>query len=105
LHKITHPRRNIKKAAGETRARQRIQVEQSFMKNITVAVPETTYLKARVWAARHETSVSAVVAFLLQTLPESRRAAARFPRPAQTEAPRPLSPTQSPWLPASAVKL
>jgi hypothetical protein len=49
------------------------------MKNITVAVPETTYIKARVWAAQHETSVSAVVAFLLQTLPDTRRAAHRFP--------------------------
>ena len=69
------------------------------MKNITVAVPETTYIKARVWAARHETSVSAVVAFLLQTLPESRRAAARFPRPAETETLK--SPVPSPKVPGS----
>jgi hypothetical protein len=50
------------------------------MKNITVAVPESTYIKARVWAAEHQTSVSAVVAYLLQTLPEARRAAVQFPR-------------------------
>ncbi|MGP8227222.1 MAG: hypothetical protein ACLQGT_13840 [Terracidiphilus sp.] len=76
------------------------------MKNITVAVPETTYIKARVWAAYHETSVSAVVAFLLQTLPETRRAAARFPRPAETETLKPLGlKSQSPSAAAPTVKL
>ena len=43
------------------------------MKNITVKVPESTYIRARVWAAEHQTSVSAVVALLLHTLPESKR--------------------------------
>jgi len=38
------------------------------MKNITVAVSEDSHRKARVWAARHDTSVSAIVAFLLQNL-------------------------------------
>jgi hypothetical protein len=51
-----------------------------MMKNITVAVSESTYIRARVWAAEHQTSVSAVVAFLLQTLPETKRAADRFPK-------------------------
>ncbi len=50
------------------------------MKNITVAVPESAYIKARVWAAEHQTSLSAVVAYLLRTLPETKRAADRFPR-------------------------
>jgi hypothetical protein len=50
------------------------------MKNITVAVPESTYIRARVWAAEHETSVSSVVAYLLYTLPGIKRAAAQFPR-------------------------
>jgi hypothetical protein len=50
------------------------------MKNITVAVPESTYIRARVWAAEHQTSVSAVVAYLLHTLPETKRAAVQFPR-------------------------
>jgi hypothetical protein len=50
------------------------------MKNITVAVPESTYIRARVWAAEHQTSVSAVVAYLLRTLPETKRAAVHFPR-------------------------
>lgn len=50
------------------------------MKNITVQVSESTYVRARVWAAEHQTSLSAVVAFLLQTLPETRRAAEQFSR-------------------------
>jgi len=62
--------------------------EQNFMKNITVAVPESTYIKARVWAADHQTSVSAVVAYLLHTLPETKRAADHFPR---GEKPKPIS--------------
>jgi uncharacterized protein YbcC (UPF0753/DUF2309 family) len=49
------------------------------MKNITVSVPETTYFRARVWAAEHETSISAVVAFLLETLPQTKRASTHFP--------------------------
>jgi len=38
-------------------------------KNITVAVPDGTYRKARVWAAKHNTSVSAIVESLLDYLP------------------------------------
>jgi hypothetical protein len=38
------------------------------MKNITVAISDHIHREARVWAARHDTSVSAVVAFLLQNL-------------------------------------
>jgi hypothetical protein len=37
--------------------------------NITVSVPAGTYRKARVWAAKHNTSVSATVEFLLNYLP------------------------------------
>ena len=48
------------------------------MKNITVTVPETTYFKARIWAAEHETSISAVVAFLLEILPKHKGAARQF---------------------------
>ena len=44
------------------------------MKNITVSVPDETYRSARVWAARRDTSVSAVVGYLLQTLPGIQRA-------------------------------
>jgi hypothetical protein len=49
------------------------------MKNITVAVSATTYRDARMWAAMHETSLSKVVAFLLETLPGIKRAASHFP--------------------------
>jgi hypothetical protein len=59
------------------------------MKNITVTVPESTYIKARVWAAEHQTSVSAVVTYLLHTLPETKRAADQFPR--RSEEPRTAS--------------
>jgi hypothetical protein len=51
------------------------------MKNITVTVPETTYFKARVWAAEHETSISAVVAYLLAILPTHKAAARQFSQP------------------------
>ncbi|MGA3134018.1 MAG: hypothetical protein ABSD59_24920 [Terracidiphilus sp.] len=51
------------------------------MKNITVSVPDTTYFKARVWAAEHETSISAVVAHLLEILPTHKGAARQFTPP------------------------
>jgi hypothetical protein len=38
-------------------------------KNITVAVSDGTYRKARVWAAKHNTSVSEIVQTLLDYLP------------------------------------
>lgn len=40
------------------------------MKNITVSVPDDIYLEARVWAARNNTSVSALVRDFLTGLPE-----------------------------------
>jgi hypothetical protein len=61
------------------------------MKNITVAVPDETYRSARVWAAQRDTSVSAVVARLLETLPQNKRAARRFPFP-NHHAPSPAAP-------------
>ncbi|MGA8730132.1 MAG: hypothetical protein WB608_15370 [Terracidiphilus sp.] len=48
-------------------------------KNITVTVPEQTYRQARVWAAERDTSLSAVVAYLLESLPGIHRAARAFP--------------------------
>jgi hypothetical protein len=44
------------------------------MRNITVAVSDDSYRKARIWAARNDTSVSAVVQDFLLNLP----ALARF---------------------------
>lgn len=38
-------------------------------RNITVSVSKQTYSSARVWAARHNTSVSGIVEFLLDHLP------------------------------------
>ena len=41
------------------------------MKNITVTVHDETYLQARVWAAWHNTSVSALFRQFLESLCES----------------------------------
>jgi hypothetical protein len=49
------------------------------MKNITVCVSDQTYRSARVWAAKRDTSVSAVVRYLLETLPGIQRVAQAFP--------------------------
>ena len=43
-------------------------------RNITVCVSESTYHQARVWAARHRTSISAAVQFLLENLSDVSRA-------------------------------
>jgi hypothetical protein len=40
-----------------------------ILKHITLGVDEVTYNRARIWAARRHTSVSAVVRYLLQRLP------------------------------------
>jgi len=55
------------------------------MRNITVTVSDQTYRQARIWAAQRDTSVSAVVQYLLQTLPGIKRAMIAFPvdKPAQ----------------------
>jgi hypothetical protein len=34
-------------------------------KNVTVAIPATVHRKARIWAARHNTSLSAIVTYFL----------------------------------------
>ena len=49
------------------------------MRNITVTIPDDVYLRARIWAAEHDTSVSAVVKYLLETLPGIRRSELAFP--------------------------
>jgi hypothetical protein len=40
------------------------------MKNITVTVPTDTYYRARIWAAKHMTSVSRIVAKMLRQMAE-----------------------------------
>ena len=58
------------------------------MRNITVTVSDEAYRQARVWAANHDTSVSAVVHHLLTTLPGIARAANAFqPRGSRPSAP------------------
>jgi hypothetical protein len=49
------------------------------MRNITVTIPDKAYRQARVWAAERDTSVSAIVRYLLETLPGIQRARAHFP--------------------------
>jgi hypothetical protein len=39
------------------------------MPNITVTVSESAYRQARIWAATHNTSVSAVVQYCIEHLP------------------------------------
>jgi hypothetical protein len=60
------------------------------MRNITVAISDQTYTQARVWAAQRDTSVSAVVEYLLKTLPGIPKAAREFPEP------YPVAPNASP---------
>jgi hypothetical protein len=49
------------------------------MKNITVSVNDTAYRNARVWAAKRDTSISAVVTYLLENLPGLKVAQRGFP--------------------------
>ena len=64
-------------------------------KNITVTVPEETYRQARVWAAERDTSISAVVAYLLESLPRPPPRRTRFSRPACTRV-NPADPCRQP---------
>jgi plasmid stability protein len=58
------------------------------MKNITVTLPDEIYLEARVWAARHETSVSALVRDFLASLSDFEPVRKRFAvREAETPTP------------------
>jgi hypothetical protein len=49
------------------------------MRNITVTISDDSYRRARIWAAERDTSVSAVVRHILETLPGINRAAKAFP--------------------------
>jgi hypothetical protein len=51
------------------------------MSNITVKVGDDVYRRARVWAAQRDTSISAVVQYILETLPGIGPAARAFPLP------------------------
>jgi hypothetical protein len=49
------------------------------MRNITVTIDDDSYTRARVWAAQRDTSVSAVVRYILETMPGVPRAVKAFP--------------------------
>ena len=49
------------------------------MRNITVTVSDKAYCEARVWAAERDSSLSRIVQYLIQTLPNIRRAVIAFP--------------------------
>ena len=49
------------------------------MRSITVKISDDTYRDARVWAARRDTTVSAIARYFLQNLPTIARAARAFP--------------------------
>jgi hypothetical protein len=77
------------------------------MRNITVTIPDDAYTRARVWAANRNTSVSAVVRFLLETLPGINRAGKAFPvhnpnpvntNPAPESMPEAISPNSNDFL-------
>jgi hypothetical protein len=65
------------------------------MKNITVTVSDKSYREARVWAAQHDSSLSRIVQYLIETLPGIRRAALAFPG-ANTNPERPETPPPGP---------
>jgi hypothetical protein len=67
------------------------------MRNITVTVDDKVYRQARVWAAEHDTSVSAVVQYMLSTLRTDWRARAFVAAIAQSpETKKPLAPPPPP---------
>ncbi len=62
------------------------------MRNVTVSVPDHVYRQARVWAAQRDQSISSVVTFILENLPNIPRAARRFPVVAENQT---AAPSQS----------
>ena len=56
-------------------------------KSIIVTVSTDAYRQARIWAAQGDTSISAVVEYLIQTLPGIARAARAFPQSPLSAAP------------------
>jgi hypothetical protein len=51
------------------------------MRNLTVTVPDDAYRRARVWAAQRDSSLSAIVRYLIETLPGIDRSNRAFPIP------------------------
>jgi hypothetical protein len=61
------------------------------MRNMTVAVSDDSYRQARIWAAKNDTSVSAVVQDLFLNLPGLARVARSFTAGIPTPPPGPDS--------------
>jgi hypothetical protein len=69
------------------------------MPNITVTVSESSYRDARVWAALHNTSVSAIVQYYIERLPNLRasvEAAAATGRHRKQQQPASSAPAAAP---------
>jgi hypothetical protein len=80
LPKITlHPRTLEEK---KKRVRTSSSIREA-MRNLTVTIPGDAYRRARVWAAERDTSLSAVVRHLIETLPGINRSNSAFPIPNQ----------------------
>ena len=64
-------------------------------RNVTIVIDDDLYMRARVWAAQRNVSLSTVVRVLLETVHTMPRAAQRFPLPGQQSA-GPLPASQPP---------
>ena len=51
------------------------------MRNLTLAVHDSTYLDARIWAAHRDTTITSVVRYLLENLQSNQTASSAFPTP------------------------
>jgi hypothetical protein len=51
------------------------------MRNLTLAVRDSTYLNARVWAAERDSTITSVVRYMLENLPSNNSADRAFPPP------------------------
>ena len=58
------------------------------MRNVTITMNDEAYRKARVWAAEHDTNISAAVKYILDRLPRLSVAQQGFPlkTPSATQA-------------------
>src|SRR5580698_4771126 len=98
---IRRERRTVAKKhqPREENSRFRTETQGKTMKNITVSISDEGYRQARIWAAERNVSLSRIVAYLLETLPDTPRSARRFPRserpsnsvPAANSAPPPAA--------------
>jgi predicted CopG family antitoxin len=70
---------NYHASAHNERSGQESHSNGGAMRNITVTIPDDVYRRARIWAAERDTSVSAVVKYLLETMPGIKRSNLAFP--------------------------